>query len=269
VSALVELNGKAGRLCPQAQSGELRCPCIVRTTSEDVLTGEVFGGLQHIRPHLWLGPLLNLGIGDMGRHPVWYKDLSIRVWQRQERFPPELLEFREGQSEPDVVIEWENPPTTVFIEAKYTSPLASSTTYSDQNDQVLRGIRTLLAATGHVRAHSLFGRSSRRPIWLALLTYKPEALVDRYRDTPSLADHLNGIVDPRDLPARPFVGTITWADIVHVLADQSARMEPAELSVQRSLARYVDHKLALPRQQDRLTGDRKALWQHPSAMLVE
>jgi hypothetical protein len=46
MSALVELNGKAGRLCPKAQAGEIRCPCIVRTTSEDVLTGEVFGALS-------------------------------------------------------------------------------------------------------------------------------------------------------------------------------------------------------------------------------
>ena len=268
MSVLVELNGKAGRLCTQALSGELRCPCIVRTTSEDVLTGEVFGALQHIRPHLWLGPLINLGTGSTVRHPVWYKDLSIRLWERQERFPPELLNFREGQSEPDVVIEWENPPTTVFIEAKYTSPLAAATTHSDQNDQVLRGIRTLLARTGHIRSPRLFGRPKRRPMWLALLAYKPEPLVDRYRNAASLASRLSGVVEPSDLPTHPFVGTITWSDTVRVLADRISHLTTTELSIQRTLAQYVEHKLTLPGQEGRLTGFQKALWPHPSAMLL-
>jgi hypothetical protein len=246
MSAMVELNGKAGRVCPQAQSGEIRCPCIVRTNSEDVLTGEVFGQLRHIRPHLWLGPLLNIGLAAETQRKVWYKNLQIRLWERQDRFPPELLGFKEGRTEPDIIIEFENPATTIFIEAKYTSPLAESTTHSENNNQVLRGVRTLLAATGHVQSNPLFSMPKRRPIWLALMAYKPDSLVDRYRDRDALARHLDGIVERDDLPVDPFVGTITWKDIAQVLMDRLNQMTPAEKSITRELDQYIQHKMTLP-----------------------
>jgi hypothetical protein len=244
----VELNGKGGRVCPQGQSGAIRCPLIVRSTSEDVLTGEVFGLLKHIRPHLWLTPLLNLGLDVECHRQVWFKGLSIRLWERQDRFPPELLGFREGRTEPDIVIEFQNPPTTIWIEAKYTSPLAERTSNSDDNDQVLRGIRTLLAATGHVTAEKLFAAPKRKPIWLALLAYKPDSLVDRYRNPKHLAECLKGMVDEKALPTDPFVGTVTWNDIARILSERMPQMTPAERSMTQSLAEYIRHKMELPKQ---------------------
>jgi len=244
MGALVELHGKAGRVCPQGQSGEIRCPCIVRTTSEDVLTGEVFGQLHHIRPHLWLGPLLDIGTGTRSHRQVWYKKFQMRFWERQERFPSELLKFKEGRSEPDIIIEFENPATTIFIEAKYTSPLAECTTHSDQNDQVLRGIRTLLTTTGHIQPNRLFKFPRRTPIWLALLAYKPEKLVDRYKNPRHLAGELTGIVSQDDFPTETFVGTITWRDISKVLMDRVDQMTPFERSITHELVRYIEHKMA-------------------------
>lgn len=248
MSAMVELNGKAGRVCAQAQSGQLRCPCIVRTESEDVLTGEVFGGLRHIRPHLWLNPLLNLALGTKTNRQVWFKNFQIRLWERQGRFPPELLKFKEGRTEPDIIIEWENPATTIFIEAKYTSPLAGRTTHSETNDQVLRGIRTLLGTTGHVQSGRLFHASRRRPIWLALLSYKPEAMVDQYCDRNTLKEQLEGVVNVDQLPPDPFVGTITWQDIGQVLLAHQHQMTPTERSIAVGLNTYIQHKMILPRQ---------------------
>jgi hypothetical protein len=247
MSALVELNGKAGRICPQAQSGAIKCPCIVRTTSEDVLTGEVFGQLRHVRPHLWLSPLLNLGLETQTYRKAWFKGLSIRLWERQERFPPELLGFKEGRSEPDIIIEFDNPATTIFIEAKYTSPLAEGTTHSDDNDQVLRGIRTLLAATGHISTNKLFTVPKRKPIWLALLAYKPEALVDRYRDREVLGQCLEGIVNKTDLPGSAFVGTVTWQEIAEVLSTRKNQMTASERSISQGLGEYIKHKMILPK----------------------
>lgn len=247
MSAMVELTGKAGRVCSQAESGQLRCPCIVRTNSEDVLTGQVFGQLRHIRPHLWLGPLLNMALGTKINRQVWFKEFQIRLWERQARFPPELLAFKEGRSEPDIIIEFENPATTIFIEAKYTSPLAEGTTHSDQNDQVIRGIRTLLAATGHVQSNRLFSNPKRKPIWLALLAQKPDPLVDRYRNRDVLAGYLDGIVERDNLPVDPFVGTITWQDITQVLKDRTGQMTPAERSITEELGRYIQHKMLLTR----------------------
>src|SRR5688500_19848586 len=104
MSLEVELNKKAGRICPQAASGEIRCPLIVRQSSEDVVTGTVFGHLRAIRPHLWLGPLLNEAYQTTRFRQVWYRELSIRFWERQTRFPAELLSFREGKSEIDLII---------------------------------------------------------------------------------------------------------------------------------------------------------------------
>lgn len=244
----VELNGKGGRVCPQGQSGHIRCPLIVRSTSEDVLTGEVFGLLRHVRPHLWLTPLLNLGLGVQSHRQAWFKDLSVRLWERQDRFPPELLRFREGRTEPDIVIEYENPPTTIWIEAKYTSPLAERTSNSDDNDQVLRGIRTLLAATGHVSTDKLFSVPRRKPVWLALLAYKPEPLVDRYQNRQHLAECLKGMVKEDALPHQSFVGTVTWKDITQILLDRTTQMTPAERSISRTLATYIEHKMERPKQ---------------------
>jgi hypothetical protein len=125
--------------------------------------------------------------------------------------------------------------------------LAEGTTHSYQNDQVLRGIRTLLAVTGHVQAHRLFAIPRRKPIWLALLAYKPESLVDRYRDRDSLAGNLKDLVAENDLPADPFVGTITWLEIAQILNDRQSQMTPAERSITGQLDRYIQHKMVLPR----------------------
>src|SRR3954453_23969298 len=83
--------------------------------------------LRHIRPHLWLGPLLNHGVGAIRVRQVWYREFSMRLWEWQCRFPTELLQFREGHTQPDVVIECENPPTTV------TSTRRAVSTYYDFN----------------------------------------------------------------------------------------------------------------------------------------
>lgn len=242
MSLEVELHGKAGRVCPEALSGEKHCPLIVRTTSEDVMTGTVFGALKHIRPHLWLGPTLNLGLGVNRFRQVWYKNLSIRFWERQERYPPELLEFREGRTEPDIIIEWENPPTTVWIEAKYHAELAWGTANKADNDQVIRGIRTLLAATGHIQPDRLFNIPKRDAIWLALLTYKPDPLVEQYRKTPRLMKALAGPKEPTSLPTAPFVGTITWQELARVLRLTTCRAIPTEASMISVVLEYLESK---------------------------
>lgn len=38
---LTELHGKAGTFCEPAKQGKLRCPLLVRSTSEDVITGQL------------------------------------------------------------------------------------------------------------------------------------------------------------------------------------------------------------------------------------
>jgi hypothetical protein len=217
----------------------------VRSSSEDVLSGETFGHLRHIRPHLWLAALIQVGLGAKTHSRVWYRNLSIRLWERQNRFPPELLKFKEGNTEPDIIIEWENPPTTVWLEAKYISGLAEGTTHSDQNDQVIRGVRTLLAVTGHVPIKRLFEMPRRIPVWLALLNARPDPLVERYRDPKNLARSLRGIITAKHLPSDPFVGTVTWTDIAEILEAHQAQMTPAERSVSKAICEYIRFKNAM------------------------
>jgi hypothetical protein len=244
MSVEVELNGKAGRVCQPAIQGSLHCPLIVRQSSEDVMTGNVFGSLMHIRPHLWLNALLNRGLGEFLFCQVWFKNLTIRLWERQARFPPELLSFKEGRTEPDVIIEWENPPISVWIEAKWQSPIAKLTSHSEANDQAFRGIRTLLHSVGRMHSARLFHAPVRRPIWLALLADKTDSIVDQYRDQKHLVTELAKCGGPMLMPEHPFVGILTWYEILEMLIDQIPQMLPTERSVASKLIEYLQLKLS-------------------------
>lgn len=172
MSIEVELRGKGGCVCQPARRGEIRCPLIVRPTSEDVVVGNVFGTLQHIPPHLWLNAILNQALGTDEFRQVWFKDFSLRLWEKQPRYPPELLDFREGHTEPDVIIEWENPPTTVWIEAKWLSGFSKGTVNKADNDQISRSIRMLRYQAGQIQADRLFHTPQRRGV-LILVLLKP------------------------------------------------------------------------------------------------
>jgi len=125
IGMLVELNGKGGRACDHARRGDIRCPLIVRPTSEDQITGEMFQVLRAINPRWWLPQALNsaLSAQRFGQHV--YRKLSIDLWVNQPRYPRGLLPWDEGNTQVDAVISWENPPTTVFCEVKYLAELSS------------------------------------------------------------------------------------------------------------------------------------------------
>ncbi|MCX7397427.1 MAG: hypothetical protein NT138_07065 [Planctomycetales bacterium] len=104
---LTELNGKGGCVCEPARKGELRCPLIVRPTSEDVVTGELFGILRVLNARWWLPDLLNHALGSERFHRQVFRDLRIELWQKQRTYPRQHLEWTEGQTEVDCVITWE------------------------------------------------------------------------------------------------------------------------------------------------------------------
>ena len=237
MSMEVELNGKAGRVCQHALDGTIRCPCIVRTTSEDVVVGNVFGMLKHIRPHLWLTPLLNAAYDTDRYRQVWYKNLSVRFWERQERFPPELLSFKEGRTEPDIIIGWDNPPTTLWIEAKWGSPVAQHTSGDRTNDQVVRGIRTLLHATGHISQTELIPVPRRRAMWLALVVDDDDEVLNTYPDR-SVTIRL------RDRSTHTFAfGVSRWGDVERSLNESHGT--GVEQQILASTSRYLKEKLNL------------------------
>ncbi len=116
---LTELLRKGGCLCQPAREGTLRCPLIVRPTSEDVVTGNLFGVLKVINPRWWLPDFLNEGLGVTCFHRQVFRDLKIDLWQNKPCYPREFLPWEEGSTQVDCTLTWENPPTTVYIEMKY------------------------------------------------------------------------------------------------------------------------------------------------------
>jgi len=116
---LTELRGKGGQLCRLAKEGRLRCPLIVRSSSEDAISGNLFGTLQAINARWWLPDLLNTALGVPRFRQQVYRRLTINLWENQPAYPKGLLPWDEGSTQVDVSISFENPPTTIFIEVKY------------------------------------------------------------------------------------------------------------------------------------------------------
>jgi hypothetical protein len=246
---LTELRGKGGRICQSALDGAIRCPLIVRPTSEDVVTGEIFQALQLIDPRRWLPQLLNRGLGVERFRTQVFRGLKIEVWQKQPAMPRELLPWTEGQTEVDVVITWENPETTVFIEAKYRSDLSATTTHHHgmngyPSDQLIRNARIGLRQTGWYRETGLF-QAPKRNFLLLLLNAAgaPHPLVERYRDAHHLVASLpqNHLIEA--LPPAPFVGCIGFRDIANVLHSQGRWMSWNERLIANQLSDYLAFKL--------------------------
>ena len=126
---LTELHRKGGCLCQPAKEGKLRCPLIVRPTSEDVITGNLFQVLKVLNPRWWLPDFLNEALNVHAFHRQVFRNLRIEPWVNKPTYPRELLPWDEGSTQVDVVISWENPPTTVYVEMKYGSELSSAVSY--------------------------------------------------------------------------------------------------------------------------------------------
>lgn len=244
---LTELRGKGGNVCQSAREGKLRCPLIVRPTSEDVITGHLFQVLGIINPRWWLADMLNLALGAPRFHRQDYRKLRIELWKNRPILPRELLPAREGSTQVDVTISWENPTTTVFIEMKYLSELARSTAKSCMqvdapNDQLIRNIRVGLWECGWLRLKSFFDLPRRDFCMILIGPTKGNLLVEAYRN----ADHLLGQFPPNCRPAAlpdgPFVGELAYRDIVTVLHRNLTAMGRAEGKAAQDLLDYLELK---------------------------
>jgi hypothetical protein len=254
---LTELHGKGGTLCSASRAGQIRCPLIVRPTSEDVITGEIFQALGCLNPRWWLPDLLNLGLRtDRFRRQV-FRDLMIRLWRNQPCYPRELLPWDEGSTQVDAVITWENPPTTLFIEMKYLSGLSTNVSADDggsefPSDQLIRNIRVGLHGCGYFRQPGrLFDPPRREFLMMFMGPARGHPLVDRYRDHQALRaaiPHSDRLVG---LPKSPFVGELGYSDLVETLNKQSRWFGRAERRVVDDLAGYLEYKLSArpPRQE--------------------
>ena len=245
---LTELRGKGGNLCSHARSGEIRCPLIVRPTSEDVITGNIFQSLGYINPRWWLPDLLNAGLGASRFRRQFHRDFKIRLWQNQPCYPRELLPWYEGSTQVDALISFENPPTTIYIEAKYGSALSASVTGDDgqsgyPSDQLIRNIRVGLLQSGCFDlGEELFDQTPRDFVVLVLAPFKGHPLVERYRDVQNLRTSIPHSDRLIGLPQAPFVGEIDYDDIQSILANQARWMSTPERRVVADLTEYLEFK---------------------------
>jgi hypothetical protein len=246
---LTELGGKGGRVCQPAMEGTLRCPLIIRPNSEDAITGNLFGVLKAIAPRYWLPHLLNAGLGTNRFRTQVYRNLRIELWQRQPQMPKHLLPWTEGSTEVDVVIKWENPPTSVFIEMKYRSELSDSTVNNFggkgyPSDQLIRNIRVGLYQCGWYDEPKLF-EMPKRDFVVLLVSPRPQTdVVERYRNSQQLRSSIPQEALLTRIPSQPFVGQLSYLEILEVLKEQCHRMNWNERSMVDQLNNYLHRKNA-------------------------
>ena len=247
---LTEMSGKSGALCGPARAGSVRCPLIVRPTSEDVVTGHLFGALGYLNFRWWLPDLLNAALGtDRFRRRVFRRP-RIRLWVNQPRYPPDLLPYPEGSTQVDAVITFENPPTTVFVEMKYLADLAPAVSNDDgssgyPSDQLIRNIRVGLRHAGYLREDgTLFAPAWRDLVVLVVAPNRGHPLVARYRDEARLRAAIPHAERLVGLPCGPFVGELDYGGIIAVLRRQARWFAPAERRVATELSNYLEFKLA-------------------------
>ena len=246
---LTELNGKAGSLCQLAKEGTLRCPLRVRPTSEDVITGHLFGSLQAINPRWWLPDLLNQALGEARFRSQVFRKLRIELWQKQPPFPRNLVSWDEGQTEVDVVISWENPATTVFIEMKYGSKLSSTTVNNNghagfPSDQLIRNARVGLYQCGWYNEERLFEMPPRDFALILLTPSLGNALVPEYRDPETLRSAIPHGEKLSQLPPAPFIGELSYRCVVDLLNLRKRFMTKPERILVSQLDDYLRLKLS-------------------------
>lgn len=245
---LTELNGKAGALCEPARKGTLRCPLLVRPTSEDVITGHLFGTLQAINPRWWLPDFLNRALGERRFRSQVYRNLSVELWQKQPTFPKHLIPWTEGQTEVDVVISWENPATTVFIEMKYGSRLSASTAKNAgesgfPSDQLIRNARVGLHRCGWFDEERLFETPKRDFVLILLSPTVGNRLVATYRKPDQLRKAIPNGDRLSEIPQLPFVGEASYGCVVDVLRERERFMTRPERRLISQLGDYLSLKM--------------------------
>lgn len=245
---LTELGGKGGRVCHSAVDGTLRCPLIVRSTSEDVVTGNLFGALRAINPRWWLPQFLNHGLGTERFRTQVYRNIRIELWQRQPNMPRHLVPWEEGQTEVDVVITWENPATTVFLEMKFRSDLSATTSHhSGTNgypaDQLIRNCRIGLWRSGWYHESRLFPNLRRDFSLLLVNASGCHDLVGKYRDPMTLRQAIPKSRLLPVLPQLPFIGCLGYGAIVKILRQQRRWMLRPERLLADQVTEYLEFKL--------------------------
>jgi hypothetical protein len=191
---------------------------------------------------------LNEALGVTCFHRQVFRDLKIDLWQNKPTYPRELLYWEEGSTQVDVTITWENPPTTVYIEMKYGSDLSPTTSRNHGQhgfpaDQLVRNARVGLLECGYFNLPKLFEGTIRDFLLLVVSPDKGHPLVARYRDPMELRTAIpHSELIPR-LPALPFLGELSYADVARSLGRQSRWLSWSERNLVDQLKQYLEMKM--------------------------
>lgn len=246
---LTEMHRKGGSVCQGVRDGTLHCPLIVRPTSEDVITGHLVQALRVIEPRRWLPNLLNQALGVQAFSGQFYRDLRIEPWVNKPSYPRELLYWDEGSTQVDFTISWENPATTVFVEMKYWSELSATTSRNQgqhgfPSDQLTRNVRVGLLECGYFQIPRLFEISKRDFLQLVITPDGKQPLVAKYRNASALRSAIpHSHLIPK-LPRLPFLGELSYHDVVQLFQRQRRRLCRSERVVADQMAEYLTMKLA-------------------------
>lgn len=235
MSMFAEQLGKGGRVCARSYRNGDGCPLVVRSTSEDVVTGNVFGILRHLRPALWLRPML---VAVFGRRFERCKMSDVRVTLWPELPPPSTK--HEGWTQPDVLIEFGD--FVVLVEAKYRAGFSRRTTRDPARDQV---VRLLDVAYQYATDQQFFAREP-YVLTLGLWSEEPE-LVQRYRDPHALAAQLQHYPEAARVQMATTmstrIGYTSWPRLAFVLGSPCVRLHRLERALLTDLATYLRFKV--------------------------
>ena len=243
---LTELYGKGGRVCSEAKKGNIRCGLIVRPTSEDVITGELCQAFRVLNPRWWLPDILNVGLNARRFRRQIYRDLKVEPWRNRPRYPRELLPWDEGSTQVDLTVAYENPPTTVYFEVKFLADLSPRVTNAPGNfpsDQLIRNIRVGLLESGWFTKGDLIAIPPRDFVCILLSPTKGNELVRFYQNPKNLMSAIPHSKKLIGLPKNPFIGELSYGDLVRVLHRQRQWFTRPEKQVLDHLTEYLTFKM--------------------------
>ncbi len=199
-----------------------------------------------LNPRWFLPDILNQGLKAQRFRRQVFRDLQVEPWRNRGKYPRNLLPWDEGSTQVDLTISFENPPTTIYVENKYLAELSPHVTNGHAgfpSDQLIRNIRVGLLEAGWFTKGDLVAVPPRDFVCILLTPRKGNEIVRWYRNPKNVMaaiPHSDKLVG---LPKTPFVGELTYDELINVLKRQRPRFTRPEKQVVDQVVEYLEFKL--------------------------